>query len=111
MWQVWRFRENLREIVSLKLQYRKGKAIYDNYGIFGGGKKPREIFTASKKRIQEQNKQYKTLHKRKFFLPSIFLQGSIISYDILFLIPTHPLIKIQILTTPTIVWKACDLRR
>ena len=39
MWQVWRFRENLREIVSLKLQYRKGKAIYDNYGIFGGGKK------------------------------------------------------------------------
>ena len=72
-----------------------------------GEKKPREICTASKKRIQEQNKQYKTLHKRKFFLPSIFLQGSII----LFLIPTHPLIKIQILTTPTIVWKACDLRR
>ena len=79
MWQVWRFRENLREIVSLKLQYWKDKAIYDNYGIFGGEKKPGEICTASKKRIQEQNKQYKTLHKRKFFLPSIFLQGSIIS--------------------------------
>ena len=44
-----------------------------------GEKKPREICTASKKRIQEQNKQYNTLHKRKFFLPSIFLQGSIIS--------------------------------
>ena len=43
-----------------------------------GEKKPREICTASKKRIQEQNKQYKTLHKRKFFLPSIFLQGTII---------------------------------
>lgn len=44
-----------------------------------GEKKPREICTASKTRIQEQNKQYKTLHKRKFFLLSIFLQGSIIS--------------------------------
>ena len=113
MWQVWRFRENLREIVSLKLQYRKGKAIYDNYGIFGGGKKTSRNLYGFEKNDPgtEQTVQDTTQTQVLFTFYLSTRQHHKLGHIIFNSYTSDPLIKIQILTTPTIVWKACDLRR